>query len=133
MSCLYCNYLKLPATTDAPFDYGAEPPFTLSDIRKAIPDKCFEKNAGRSLSYLARDVIVVAGLAAGALAIKSPLVWPAYWMAQGTMFWALFVVGHDCGHGSFSNNKLLNSVVGESFVVELYYHKLLLQYMTKSR
>lgn len=21
--------------------------------------------------------------------------WPAYWIAQGTMFWALFVVGHD--------------------------------------
>lgn len=21
--------------------------------------------------------------------------WPMYWMAQGTMFWALFVVGHD--------------------------------------
>lgn len=23
------------------------------------------------------------------------LVWPLYWAAQGTMFWALFVVGHD--------------------------------------
>lgn len=21
--------------------------------------------------------------------------WPLYWFAQGTMFWALFVVGHD--------------------------------------
>lgn len=60
--------------------------------------------------------MVVAGLAAGALAIKNPLVWPAYWAAQGTMFWALFVVGHDCGHGSFSNSKLLNSVVGELLV-----------------
>lgn len=22
-------------------------------------------------------------------------LWPLYWVAQGTMFWALFVVGHD--------------------------------------
>lgn len=83
------------------------------DIRKAIPAKCFKKDTFRSLSYLARDVVVVAGLAAGALAIKNPLLWPAYWAAQGTMFWALFVVGHDCGHGSFSDNKLVNNVVGK--------------------
>lgn len=96
-----------------PFDYGTKPPFTLADIRKAIPAQCFEKDATRSLAYLARDVFVVAGLGSAALAIKSPFVWPAYWLAQGTMFWALFVVGHDCGHGSFSNNKTLNSVIGE--------------------
>ncbi|PKI31852.1 hypothetical protein CRG98_047738 [Punica granatum] len=28
------------------------------------------------------------------------------------MFWAIFVLGHDCGHGSFSDNPELNSVVG---------------------
>lgn len=26
---------------------------------------------------------------------RARLVWPLYWLAQGTMFWALFVVGHD--------------------------------------
>jgi omega-3 fatty acid desaturase (delta-15 desaturase) len=39
-------------------------------------------------------------------------VWPLYWAAQGLMFWALFVVGHDCGHRSFSPNNTINDVVG---------------------
>nr|WP_305082378.1 fatty acid desaturase [Oculatella sp. LEGE 06141] len=37
---------------------------------------------------------------------------PVFWLMQGTMFWALFVVGHDCGHGSFSRLKWLNSLIG---------------------
>lgn len=64
------------------------------------------------MSYLARDLALVFGLAAGAAAVDSWAVWPLYWFAQGTMFWALFVLGHDCGHGSFSGNKQLNDFVG---------------------
>ena len=49
----------------------------------------------RSASYLALDLAIVFGLALLAHSLDSPLVWPLYWFAQGTMFWALFVVGHD--------------------------------------
>jgi hypothetical protein len=30
----------------------------------------------------------------------------------GFMGWALFVVGHDCGHGTYSTSKALNFIVG---------------------
>ncbi|KAG6760091.1 hypothetical protein POTOM_036592 [Populus tomentosa] len=94
------------------FDPSAPPPFKLADIRAAIPKHCWVKNPWRSMSYVVRDVAVVCGLAVAAAYFNNWVVWPLYWFAQGTMFWALFVLGHDCGHGSFSNNPKLNSVVG---------------------
>ncbi|KAJ0233774.1 Temperature-sensitive sn-2 acyl-lipid omega-3 desaturase [Hirschfeldia incana] len=94
------------------FDPGAPPPFNLADIRAAIPKHCWVKNPWRSMSYVVRDVAIVLGLAAVAAYFNSWLLWPLYWFAQGTMFWALFVLGHDCGHGSFSNDPRLNSVAG---------------------
>ncbi|KAB8107002.1 hypothetical protein EE612_041557 [Oryza sativa] len=94
------------------FDPGAAPPFGLADIRAAIPKHCWVKDPWRSMGYVLRDVVVVFALAAAAARLHSCLAWPLYWAAQGTMFWALFVLGHDCGHGSFSNNSRLNSVMG---------------------
>ncbi|XP_056172464.1 omega-3 fatty acid desaturase, chloroplastic-like isoform X2 [Syzygium oleosum] len=94
------------------FDPGSAPPFKLADVRAVIPKRCWVKDPWRSMSYVLRDVAVVFGLACGAAFLNSWVVWPLYWAAQGTMFWALFVLGHDCGHGSFSNDPKLNSVVG---------------------
>ncbi|EPS57432.1 chloroplast omega-3 fatty acid desaturase, partial [Genlisea aurea] len=94
------------------FNPGAPPPFKLSDVRAAIPKHCWVKDPIRSMSYVFRDLALVFGLAAAASRLNSWFVWPLYWFAQGTMFWALFVLGHDCGHGSFSNDHKLNSVVG---------------------
>lgn len=97
---------------DAAFDPGAPPPFRIAEIRDAIPSHCWVKDRWRSLSYVCRDILVVFGLMAAAVHFNSWAFWPFYWAAQGTMFWALFVLGHDCGHGSFSNSPRLNSVVG---------------------
>ncbi|CAL9782900.1 unnamed protein product [Musa acuminata subsp. burmannicoides] len=94
------------------FDAGTPPPFGLAEIREAIPRHCWVKDPWRSMSYVVRDVVVVFGLAVAAAYLNNWIMWPLYWIAQGTMFWALFVLGHDCGHGSFSNDRKLNSVVG---------------------
>lgn len=57
---------------DGAFDLSAAPPFSLADVRNAIPSHCFERSAPRSFAYLVFDVAVVLGLAAGAYAVNSP-------------------------------------------------------------
>nr|ABA02172.1 fatty acid desaturase 3A [Linum usitatissimum]ADV92264.1 fatty acid desaturase 3A [Linum usitatissimum]ADV92265.1 fatty acid desaturase 3A [Linum usitatissimum]ADV92266.1 fatty acid desaturase 3A [Linum usitatissimum]AFK27237.1 fatty acid desaturase 3 [Linum usitatissimum] len=94
------------------FDPSAAPPFKIADIRAAIPPHCWVKNPWRSLSYVLRDLLVILSFAVAATKLDSWTVWPLYWIAQGTMFWAVFVLGHDCGHGSFSDSWLLNNVMG---------------------
>lgn len=91
---------------------ATELPFTLQDIKAAIPAHCFEPSVWKSLAYLFLDISIIAGLYAIAYVLDSWLFFPIFWLMQGTMFWALFVVGHDCGHGSFSKIKWLNNVVG---------------------
>jgi omega-3 fatty acid desaturase (delta-15 desaturase) len=86
--------------------------FTLQDLKAAIPAQCFQPSTARSLAYFAFDLGVIAGLYAIAYSLNSWLFFPLFWLAQGTMFWALFVVGHDCGHGSFSRHRWLNTLVG---------------------
>ncbi|MGG6240651.1 fatty acid desaturase [Nodosilinea sp. AN01ver1] len=86
--------------------------FTLQDLKAAIPARCFQPSVVRSLAYFWLDIGIIAALYAVAHALNSWLFFPLFWLAQGTMFWALFVVGHDCGHGSFSRYKWLNNLVG---------------------
>jgi acyl-lipid omega-3 desaturase len=73
----------------------APPPFKLADIKAAIPRHYWVKDPWRSISYVIRDVVVVFSLAVAAAYLNNWLVWPFCWAAQGTMFWALFVLGHD--------------------------------------
>ncbi|KAJ1688694.1 hypothetical protein LUZ63_012849 [Rhynchospora breviuscula] len=107
------SYRKELEDEKSMFDTGSPPPFKIGEIRAAIPPHCWVKSPWRSMSYVLRDLVVIAALAAMAMHLDSCLVmWPFYWLAQGTMFWALFVLGHDCGHGSFSDNATLNNIVG---------------------
>ncbi|NEQ31918.1 MAG: fatty acid desaturase [Leptolyngbya sp. SIO4C5] len=87
-------------------------PFTLQDVRRAIPAHCFQPNLGRSLAYFFLDIGIIAGLYGVAAWIDSAWFFPLFWLMQGTMFWALFVIGHDCGHGSFSRYRWLNHFIG---------------------
>jgi omega-3 fatty acid desaturase (delta-15 desaturase) len=87
-------------------------PFTLGQLKAAIPAECFQPSVVKSLFYFFRDLAIIASLYAVAHYLDSWLFFPIFWVMQGTMFWALFVVGHDCGHQSFSKYKWLNDLIG---------------------
>jgi len=90
----------------------AELPFTLKELKAAIPPHCYQPSTWKSLCYFIGDVAIISGLYAIAHTVDSWFLWPVFWLLAGTMFWALFVVGHDCGHGSFSRYKWLNNLIG---------------------
>lgn len=89
-----------------------ELPFTLREVKAAIPTYCFESYLWRSLSYFFLDIGIIVGLYVIAYNLDSWFFFPLFWLMQGTMFWALFVVGHDCGHSSFSKYKWVNNLIG---------------------
>lgn len=85
---------------------------TLTELRAALPSRCLEPSTGRSLAYFAWDLTAFCALAALAWQLGWSAWLPLVWFAQGTLLWALFVIGHDCGHGSFSRRPWLNDAVG---------------------
>ncbi len=101
-----------PVGQSHPTPPSQELPFTLQDLKAAIPPDCFEPSVGRSLAYFFLDIGLVAGFYALAAYLDSWFFYPIFWVIQGTLFWSLFVVGHDCGHGSFSKSKWLNNFIG---------------------
>ena len=57
-------------TPDSP-DLSQAPPFTLADLKQAIPKHCWQKDTAKSVSYLVKDVAIVAGLAAAAYSVNA--------------------------------------------------------------
>jgi len=99
-------------------EYDKQAPFTLEQIRAAIPRHCFEKSVPMSLYFFFKDWFLISftyflAFEYHFLFARFPfLMFPAFWLVQGTLYWALFVVGHDCGHGSFSEYPKLNFLIG---------------------
>jgi omega-6 fatty acid desaturase (delta-12 desaturase) len=86
-------------------------PLTLKDVRDAVPKHCFERSTLRSLSHLVLDLLVMLGLALLVPFLPS-FVLPIYWLVQGSVCTGLWVLAHEMGHGSFSDSRLLNNVLG---------------------
>jgi len=86
---------------------------SLSEVRSSIPPECFEKKPLLSLYYLVKDLTILGLLYYFYESLTSTwLTWFLWVNVVGFFGWALFVVGHDCGHGSFSDSYLLNQICG---------------------
>ena len=98
-----------------------EPPFTLADIKKAVPSHCFKRCALRSFSYLLRDVVAVSLLVYVSTWFENPVIppflrwtvlWPLYWFFCGAFATGIWVIAHECGHEAFAQSPVLNDAVG---------------------
>ncbi|KZT22919.1 hypothetical protein NEOLEDRAFT_1180500 [Neolentinus lepideus HHB14362 ss-1] len=107
-------------------------PWTLKEIKAAIPAHLFVRDTPRAFLYLIRDLLMAAvvwklGLQIDAAFMRPDimsaltpsgaevtrwLAWLAYWWVQGLIFTGIWVIGHECGHGAFSGHKWVNDIIG---------------------
>jgi acyl-lipid omega-6 desaturase (Delta-12 desaturase) len=88
---------------------------------EAIPRECFERRVRRELGAIASNATVLA-VAYIALVLDPPRwLLPVLWFLAGTAGWGLYVIGHECGHGSFSKNRRLNHVMGHVMLTPFLY------------
>ena len=90
---------------------------SMAEVLSKIPKHCFVKDTAKSLMYAAISTALTVGC--GVLAyLYLPLklaflpAWIAYAFVAGTCATGCWVVAHECGHGAFSDNKLVQDTVG---------------------
>ncbi|KAK8147524.1 Oleate hydroxylase fah12 [Beauveria asiatica] len=105
--------------------YGNEftpPDYTIKDIRDAIPKHCYERSALKGYLYILRDIIYLSTTFAVFYNFVTPeyipnvyargALWGVYTVLQGLFGTGLWVIAHECGHGAFSDSRLVNDVTG---------------------
>ena len=97
----------------------SKPPFTVGDIKKAIPPHCFKRSLLRSFSYVVYDLTLVSLFYYIATTyfhlLPSPynyLAWPVYWIFQGCVCTGVWVIAHECGHHAFIDYQWVDHTVG---------------------
>lgn len=90
-----------------------------SAVFDAIPKSCYAISTSKSLMYAAMSTAMTLGLAFAAfkllpqdLSFASLALWTLYAIVTGTVAVGCWVVAHECGHGAFSRNKLIQATVG---------------------
>ncbi|WP_218081746.1 fatty acid desaturase [Anthocerotibacter panamensis] len=92
-----------------------------SEIIAVIPKACFECRVGRQLWAIATSLMALTGAELALWINPFPWLLPVLWFLAGTAAWGLFVIGHECGHGSFSTSRPLNYFFGHLLLTPLVY------------
>ncbi|GJX26584.1 delta(12) fatty acid desaturase-like protein [Tanacetum coccineum] len=97
----------------------SKPPFGIGDLKRTIPPHCFKRSLIRSFASFFRDLIIIYALyylASNYIPLLSQtlsyVAWPLYWLAQGSMLFGFWVLGHECGHHAFSEYQWVDDAVG---------------------
>ena len=89
---------------------------SLKEFQDVIPDHYFKCNTKTSLKYLLQSALIQSLVVAIGLSIPfTPQmipIWIFYALLSGTTAMGFWVIAHECGHGAFSKNKILESIVG---------------------
>lgn len=87
-------------------------PMNAKELRDLIPAKYFEISEARSWGTLIRLLICLSIVLFLETKADSFLALTLLWFFHGQILVGFFVLGHDCGHHSFSNSRLINQFVG---------------------
>lgn len=96
----------------------------LNDIRKALPAEVFVKSDVKAVGYMIFDYVLWFGTVACMQLFCNSDLWKSmplyqqimasvvYFNVAGFFMWCVFMIGHDAGHGTFSDSTLVNDVIG---------------------
>lgn len=85
---------------------------TLGDVRRGIPASCFEISPAKSWFTFLRILACLSSCLYLETRTDSLLFLLPLWFFHGQVLVGLFVLGHDCGHQSFSQNRQTNFLMG---------------------
>ena len=86
------------------------------EFQDIIPDHYLKSDTKTSLKYLLQSSLIQLFVIAIGLSIpftpKMIPIWVIYSLISGTTAMGFWVIAHECGHGAFSQNKTLETVIG---------------------
>ncbi len=89
---------------------------SLKEFQDTIPAHYFKPQTRTSLRYLLQSVLIQIVVVSIGLTIpftqRMIPVWILYSFISGTTAMGFWVIAHECGHGAFSRNKTLETIVG---------------------